>query len=86
MREAHIYSHFMQSHIRRVHVCLAVACHLHLWPNDRDPLRVPAVTGSRKVYRNKSAHRLNPGDEHHPAAPAGTRTRDLLITTPVLCH
>ena len=26
----------MQSHIRRVHACLAVTCHLHFWPNDQD--------------------------------------------------
>ena len=23
----------MQSHIRRVHACLAVTCHLHFWQN-----------------------------------------------------
>ena len=28
--------HFMQSHIRKVHACLAVTCHLHSWQNDRD--------------------------------------------------
>ena len=26
----------MQSHIRRVHACLTVTCHLHFWQNDRD--------------------------------------------------
>ena len=25
--------HFMQNHIRRVHACLAVTCHLHFWQN-----------------------------------------------------
>ena len=25
--------HFIQSHIDRVHVCLAVTCHLHFWQN-----------------------------------------------------
>ena len=29
-------SNFKQSHIRRVHECLAVTCHLHFWQNDRD--------------------------------------------------
>ena len=29
--------HFMQSHIRRVHACLAVTCHLLFWQNGRDP-------------------------------------------------
>ena len=28
--------YFIQSHIRRVYVCLAVTCHLHFWQNDRD--------------------------------------------------
>ena len=28
--------HFMQSHIRRVHACLIVTCHLHFWQNHRD--------------------------------------------------
>ena len=28
--------HFMQSHIRKVHACLAVACHLHYGQNDWD--------------------------------------------------
>ena len=30
--------HFMQIHIRRVHVCLVLTCHLHFWQNDRDLL------------------------------------------------
>ena len=35
--------HFMQSHIRTVHACLAVTCHQHFWQNDRDILRATAV-------------------------------------------
>ena len=35
--------HFKQSHIRRVHACLAVACHLHFWQKDRDLLRATVV-------------------------------------------
>ena len=31
-------------HIRKVHACLAVTCHLHFWQNDRDLLRATAVT------------------------------------------
>ena len=27
----HAPCHFMQSHIRRVHACLTVTCHLHFW-------------------------------------------------------
>ena len=40
----HAPCHFMQSHIRKVYACLAVTCHLHSWQNDRDLLRVTAVT------------------------------------------
>ena len=29
----HAPCHFMQSHIRKVHVCLAVTCHLQFWQN-----------------------------------------------------
>ena len=43
----HAPCHFMQSHVRRVHTCLAVACHLHFWQNDRDLLRATAVTRER---------------------------------------
>ena len=31
--------HFMQSHICRVHVCLAVTCNLQFWQNDHDLLQ-----------------------------------------------
>ena len=31
--------HFIPSHIQRVHVCLAVNCHLYFWQNGRDLLR-----------------------------------------------
>ena len=40
----HTPCHFMQSHIRKVHACLAVTCHLHFWQNDRALLRATAVT------------------------------------------
>ena len=53
----HAPCHFMQSHIRHVHACLAVACHLHLWQNDRDLLRATAVTRGWNGCRNKSQHR-----------------------------
>ena len=36
--------HFIRNHICRVHVCLAVICHLHFWRNYLDPLRATAVT------------------------------------------
>ena len=53
----HAPCHFMQSHMRKVYACLAVTCHLHVWQNDRDLLRVTAVTRGWNGYRNKSQHR-----------------------------
>ena len=40
----HAPCHFMQSHISKVNVCLAVTRHLHFWQNDWDLLRATAVT------------------------------------------
>ena len=48
--------HFMQSHIHRVHVCLAVTCHLHFWRNDQDLLCATAVTQGWNGYRCESQH------------------------------
>ena len=48
---------FMQSHIRKVHACLAATCHLRFWQNDRDFLRAAAVRRGWNGYRNKSQHR-----------------------------
>ena len=53
----HAPCHFMQSHIHKVHVCLAVTCHLHFWQNDRGLLRATAVMQGWNGYRNKSQHR-----------------------------
>ena len=54
----HAACHFMQSHIGKVHVCLAVTCHLHFWQNDQDFLQyATVVTWGRKGYENKSWHR-----------------------------
>ena len=53
----HAPCHFVQSHIRKVYACLAVTCHLHFWQNDRNLLRVTAVTRGWNEYRNKSQHR-----------------------------
>ena len=47
----------MQSHIRKVYACLAVACHLHFWQNDRDLLRATPVKRGWNGYRSKSQHR-----------------------------
>ena len=53
----HAPCHFMQSHVRKVHACLAVTCHLHFWWNDWGLLRATAVTRGWNGYRNKSQHR-----------------------------
>ena len=47
----HAPCHFMQSHIRKVHACLAVTCHLHFWQNDRGLLRATTVTRGWNGYR-----------------------------------
>ena len=46
----------MQSHIHRMHACLAVTCHLHFWQNDRDIYCATAVTGGWN-YTDISQHR-----------------------------
>ena len=53
----HAPCHFKQSHIRKVHVCLAVTCHVHFWQNDRGLLCATAATRGWNGYRNKSQHR-----------------------------
>ena len=50
--------HFIQSHIGRVSVCLAVTCHLHFWQNDLDLLRATAVTRGWNGYRNKTKSKV----------------------------
>ena len=40
---------FMESHVRRRRVRLAVTCHLHLWQNDRDISRATAVTRDAEI-------------------------------------
>ena len=53
----HAPCHFMQSHISKVYVCLAVTCHLHFWQNDRGLLHATAVTRGWNRYQNKSQPR-----------------------------
>ena len=48
--------HFFRSHRYRVHACLAVTCHLHVWQNDRGLSRATAVTQGWNGYWNKSQH------------------------------
>ena len=54
---SHAPCHFMQSHIRKVHACLAVTCYLHFWQNGQDLLRATAVIRARNGYRTKSQSR-----------------------------
>ena len=73
------------TYVRCVCVCLAVACYLHFWQNDRDLLRATAVTrGGTDTEIRVSTEDAGAGEENCPAAPAGIRTRDLLITSPAL--
>ena len=53
----HAPCHFMQSHVRRVHACFDVTCHLHFWQSGRDLLRATAAILGWNGYRNKSQHR-----------------------------
>ena len=62
---------------------LAVTCHLHFGQNDRDLVRAFAVTRER-ITTGESAQKVDLGKENPSAAPAGTRTRDLSITSPAL--
>ena len=72
----------IRSRIRRMHVRLAATCHPHYWQNDRDLLRAAAVTREWNGQRNKSQHKkLTMEKENYSAAPAGTRTRDLSMTS-----
>ena len=60
-----IMHQFTVSHIHlklpvcRVHVCLAVTCHLHFWQNDQDLLHTTAVTQGWNRYQNKSAQTVD---------------------------
>ena len=74
----------MQNHILKVYVCLAVTCHLQFWQNDQNLLCATAVTQRWNGYQNKSAQKVDPGEENSPTAPAGIRTHDLSITSLVL--
>ena len=47
----------LQSHIRMVHVCLAVTSHLHFWQNDQDLLCATAETQGWNGHQNKSQYK-----------------------------
>ena len=77
--KAIISCHFMQSHICRVHACLAVTCHLHFCQNDGDLLCPAVITWRWNWYWNKSQHKKLTLEKTSPVAPAGTWVCDLLI-------
>ena len=60
-------------------MCLAVTCRMHFWQNDQDVLHTTVVTQGWNGYHNKSAHKVDPGEENSPHAPVGTLTQGLLI-------
>ena len=76
----------MQSHIRKVYVCLAVTCHLYFWQKEQDLLcaKYCGNTGVEQILKSEPAQKVNAGEENYPAAPAGIRTHDLSITSPAL--
>ena len=69
--------------ICKVHVCLAVTCHLHFWQNDWDLLHVTLVTRGGTDTKIR-AQKVDSGEKHYPATPAGTRTCNLLIMSQAL--
>ena len=80
----HHVNHFMLSHVRRVNVCLAVTCHLHFTQNGRNLLHSSAVTQGWNRYRDEWAQKVDPEEDHSPAAPARTWTHNLSILSPAL--
>ena len=73
----HTTCHFMQSHICKVHLCLAVTCQLHFWQNDWGSFMCYCckMRGGMDAEIRVSTE-VNPGEENSPAAPAGARTHD----------
>ena len=64
----HAPCHFIQSHIHKVHACLAVMCHLPFRQNDLDLLHAIAVTwGVEWIPKYESAQKVDPGDRHSSA-------------------
>ena len=68
----------------RMHVCLTLTCHLHFWQNDQYCLRATAATRGGTDTEIRVSTEKYPGEETSPAAPAGTRIRDLLVSSPTI--
>ena len=67
----------MQSHIHRVHVCLAVTCHLHFFTCYCSNM------GVKQIPKQESAQKVDPREE---ISPARTWTWDLSISSLALYH
>ena len=68
--------HFMQSHRRKVHACLAVACHLHFWQNDRSFMCCCAISRDSLLSRRLTAlisHVVLNKVSRHGVQPKGIR-------------
>ena len=52
-----------RNHVPGVYVCLAVTWHFYFWQNDRDLLRVTALTRGLNGYRNESTQKVDPGEK-----------------------
>ena len=74
---APVYSVNIRSHMHKIHVCLAVTCHLHFGQNGQDHLSTTAVSRRWNGHRSKSQHRMLTPE---------TRTRDFSIMSPSLYH
>ena len=70
----------MQSHIRKVYACLAVTCHLHLGRMTGIFYVLLQKYGGGMDTKIRVSTEVDPGAENSPAAPAGIRTHNLLIT------
>ena len=72
---------FIRNHICRMHVCLAVTCHLHFRQNNRDLLHATVVIWEWNGYRNKIQLRKLTLEKNWDS-PAWTQSRELSITSP----
>ena len=70
---------FIRNHARGEYECLAVTWHLHFWQNDRDLLRVTALTRGWNGYRNESTQKVDSGEKKAPAAM-------IVICSVVVCY
>ena len=88
--------HFIQSHIGRVYMCLAVTCHMHFWQNDWDLLCATAVTQGWNGYEirvsterwpwRKKISRWSCRDEPGTFQSQLWRSNQWAIPTPTMTH